>query len=280
MQSILLVDDEIHIRRDLGSRLRSRGYVVHVAEDLERAEKIVYCEKLDYAIVDLKIDWRAEFGGALIASFVKKSQPRAKVIVLTAYPIDDNVRSMFDVEFDGYIEKGGEENYIEAVLRTLEELRNRPDFRKCFVLMPFSATKSCSEDQWSYIFTGMIKPAVERSGFAFACKRSDVPTGSIIEHILDEVNRADLVIADLTDRNPNVFYELGVRHALRDSTILVAQDINDVPFDLRPYAVVVYDWKTDIGRKDFKKRIKRIIESLDGEPSQGASPVRKYLGIN
>lgn len=279
-QSVLLVDDEDHIRRDLGSRLRQQGYDVYVAEDLLRAEKIVYSEKLDYAIIDLKLDWAEEFGGTQLVNFVKKSQPKAKAIVLSAYPMDDQIRSRLEVEIDGYIEKGGPYNFILEVIRTLEDLTRKPEVRKCFVLMPFSSTKSCSEEEWSYIFTGIIKPAVERSGFAFACQRSDAPTGSIIEHILDELNRADLVIADLTDRNPNVFYELGVRHALRDCTILVAQNIADIPFDLRPYAVHVYEWKTETGRRDFRRKIKQVIQSLDGEPSQGASPVRKYLGIN
>jgi nucleoside 2-deoxyribosyltransferase len=52
--------------------------------------------------------------------------------------------------------------------------------------------------------------------------------------------RADLIVADLTGRNPNVFYELGYAHALGKRTLLLTQKIDDVPFDLRHRQLVEY----------------------------------------
>ena len=276
-QVVLLVDDEAHIRRDLGERLRRKSYDVHVAENEEKAKKVILSERLDCAIVDLKIDWQNEFGGAEIVNFLKRNQPKARALVLSAYPLDENIKSKFEVDIDGYVEKGGPDNYIEAVIARLGEFRKRIPSKKCFVIMPFSATESCNEDEWTEIFRTMIRPAVEKAGCGYICERSSAAIGNIIEDILDHLNRADIVIADLTDRNPNVFYELGVRHALRSATILIAQDLKDIPFDLRPYAAQTYKWKLDSDRKLFMKRIKEIIRLIENEPDKAESPVRKYL---
>lgn len=278
-QVVLLVDDEAHIRRDLGDRLRKCGYNIHVVEDAEKAKKVILSEKLDCAIVDLKIDWPSEFGGAEIVNFLKRNQPKARALVLSAYPLDENIRSKFEVEVDGYVEKGGLENYIEAVVARLAEFEDRIPPKKCFVIMPFSTSKSCNEEEWNQIFKTVIRPAVEKAGFGYVCERSAARMGNIIEDILDHLNRADIVIADMTDRNPNVFYELGVRHALRNATILIAQNLDDIPFDLRPYAAHTYNWKLDSDKKLFMKRIKEIISFIESEPIKSESPVRKYLKL-
>ena len=105
--------------------------------------------------------------------------------------------------------------------------------KKCFVIMPVSLTKSCTEDEWTGIFEHMIKPAITGSKLGFECERAKPRTGNFIRDILDGLNRADVVIADLTDRNPNVCYELGIRHTLKNRTILIAQNIDNVPSDLQ-----------------------------------------------
>ncbi|NPA39327.1 MAG: hypothetical protein GXO57_02645 [Thermodesulfobacteria bacterium] len=95
--------------------------------------------------------------------------------------------------------------------------------------MPFSPTKSCSD--WNKVYQ-FIKDAVEGVRLGYQCERSEIRGGLIIKDILDNLYKADLVIADLTDQNPNVFYELGVRHTLSNKTILIAQDISYIPSDL------------------------------------------------
>ena len=147
--------------------------------------------------------------------------------------------------------------------------------------MPFSTTNTCTSDHWIDIFENLIKPAVEKSGFNYECSRADLVIGNIIKNILDRLNKSDVVIADLTDRNPNVFYELGVRHALRNATILISQNIDDIPFDLRQFATVHYDWKTKVGQNNFKVQIKKVLSEIENEPDgpNVISPVREYLQI-
>ena len=276
-QVVLLLDDEENIRRDLGNRLRSKGFSVHTADSAEAAKKIILSERIDCAIVDLVIDWHSEFSGAAIVNFLKRNQPKARAVVLSAYALDDRIRANLEVEIDGYVRKGGTENYITAVLEKLSDLFTSVPPKKCFVIMPFSASKSCTEQQWTEIFDKVIKPAVEKSGYGYVCERSSARIGNIIDDILDSLNRADIVIADMTDRNPNVFYELGVRHALRNATILIAQSLSDIPFDLHPYATQEYGWKLDSEKKAFVKCIRDIVRLIESEPDKAISPVRKYL---
>ena len=66
-------------------------------------------------------------------------------------------------------------------------------------------------------------------------------SGSIMSDIWQFTRKADVVLADVTGRNGNVLYELGLAHAAGKPTILISESINDVPFDLRGLRVLLYD---------------------------------------
>jgi CheY-like chemotaxis protein len=292
MERVLLVDDEIHILDDLGKQLRKRDFAVYTAKTIDDARKIILSEELDYAIIDLKLEISSEVGGIKVVNFAKRNRPKIRTIILSAYPFDhvkeqiesdlrdepDKEKILAEIAED-YVSKGGEKNYIIAILEKLNQFKQIIKKKSCFVIMPFAKTQSCEETEWTEIFKKMIKPAIEDSGYPYVCKRSEALMGNIIENILDELNRADIVVGDLTDRNPNVYYELGVRHALRDSTILISQRIDDIPFDLRSHAIQTYNWRTSDGRKEFKKKIKEIMDLIEQEPKNSISPIRKYLKL-
>ncbi len=143
--------------------------------------------------------------------------------------------------------------------------------------MPFSGTAACTEAEWSEVFDTVIKPAVEEAGLGYECRRSNATRGNIVAQILESLRDGHVVIADLTDRNANVFYELGVRHALKDRTILLAQDRNAIPFDLLPYANHVYNWRTDEGRAEFKRKIRDLLLEIDENPDRPDNPVSDFL---
>lgn len=149
--------------------------------------------------------------------------------------------------------------------------------RTCFVIMPFSTTASCTEEEWTWIFENVFKPAVEGTGLDYECRRSVATRGNIVASILQELNDTYVVLADLTDRNANVFYELGVRHTLKDRTILVAQKKEDIPFDLLAYAYHVYDWKTDKGRAELAEKLAYLLSEIDTNPERPDNPVSDFL---
>jgi hypothetical protein len=149
--------------------------------------------------------------------------------------------------------------------------------KKCFVIMPVSGTKSCTEVEWTGIFEHMIKPAVTGSRLGYDCERAKPLMGAFIRDILEGLNRSDVVIADLTNRNPNVCYELGIRHTLKRRTILIAQNIDDVPSDLRAYWVVNYE-KDLTGAENFKKGVREILREMQKNPEKSDSPVADFVG--
>lgn len=142
--------------------------------------------------------------------------------------------------------------------------------------MPFSSTNRCTSEQWTEIFNNVHKPAVTGSRLGYRCVRSDIRTGAFIKDILMQLNQADVVLADLTDMNPNVFYELGVRHTLKNRTILVSQTMDDVPSDLRQYGVITYE-TTPNGVVEYKKNLNNLLRDIRDDPDRADNPVSDYL---
>lgn len=102
-----------------------------------------------------------------------------------------------------------------------------------FVIMPFHS-------EFDAVYGDLIKAPLEENGHTVN-RADDVATHqSILRNIIQNISGADLVVADLTAQNANVYYELGLAHALRKDTVQIVQDLNDVPFDLRSHNVIVY----------------------------------------
>ena len=105
--------------------------------------------------------------------------------------------------------------------------------RKAFVLMPF-------DSEFDKIFNDLIKPTLEEAGYDVNRADSILNQQTILKDIVRGIAEADLVVADLTSLNVNVFYELGISHALRKHAVLLTQSMEEVPFDLRSYRIIRY----------------------------------------
>lgn len=132
------------------------------------------------------------------------------------------------------------------------------DKPRSFVIMPFA-------DEFDEIFTNIIKPALEEAGYLVTRADSFSDQKNILSDIVSGIATAHLVVADLTQNNPNVFYELGICHALRIPTIMLAQEMNEVPFDLRSYRIFIYE--THFNRiNKLRSMLKDVAEKhLNGE---------------
>ena len=111
------------------------------------------------------------------------------------------------------------------------------------MVMPFS--NKVADDNYKH----SIKIICEE--FDLEVRRSDEIFGTrpIYEDIVHEIQNSSVVIVDITDKNPNVFYELGISHTLKQNrTIVVTQDdFGNMPFDIAHFSIIVY--KNSIGGK-------------------------------
>lgn len=148
----------------------------------------------------------------------------------------------------------------------------------CFVISPIGKDGTEDHSRFKDIFEYIIKKAVKDSGYELRVIRADDinRAGSFIKDILENLHNSFVVIADLTGQNPNVFYELGVRHCLSARTILIAQSIDDIPSDLREYRTVVYDISAK-GAAQFQKRLSEYLEEIYKDPNRIDNPVLDKL---
>ena len=102
-----------------------------------------------------------------------------------------------------------------------------------FVLMPF-------ESGFDDVYQLGIKPACSNVGAYAERVDEQVFQESMLQRIYNQIAKADIIVADMTGRNANVFYEVGYAHALGKVVILLTQNAEHIPFDLKHYSHIVY----------------------------------------
>jgi hypothetical protein len=128
---------------------------------------------------------------------------------------------------------------------------------RCFIVMPFSY-------EWSNDVHRTLSDACQAL-VVQPVRGDDVFTPTdILDDIWHSLNGADFVIADITGRNPNVLYELGIAHTLAKPVLIISRNAADIPIDLSTRRVILYgqsegDWREDLGIK-VAKAIKEILE--------------------
>lgn len=124
-----------------------------------------------------------------------------------------------------------------------------------FVIMPF-------DDDWSDVYELGIKPACAAAGAR--CERVDEQMflENILDRIYGQIEKADFIVAEMTGRNPNVFYEAGYARGVRKPTILLTQRVEDIPFDLRHYPHIVYGSSIATLKTELRKKVKWCVDDM------------------
>lgn len=115
--------------------------------------------------------------------------------------------------------------------------------RTAFVIMPIRSPGTEEHRHFAAIYGDYIRPVLEAASFDVTRADDVARSGAITKDIVERIATADMVVADLTDLNPNVFYELGIRHALKaNGTMMIIDDdrTQNIPFDLSAYRVHKY----------------------------------------
>ncbi|MEO5337167.1 MAG: nucleoside 2-deoxyribosyltransferase [Magnetospirillum sp. WYHS-4] len=153
---------------------------------------------------------------------------------------------------------------------------SEPDPKLCFVISQIGSEDSPEREQADEAFL-LIERAV--SQYNFEVVRADmVPDpGMITRSIMDMIKRADLVIADLTGANPNVYYELAARHAIRKPTIQVALKGTKLPFDIAFIKTIEYDTSSMSAGLKSIERISSVVKHVIDNPVSISNPVSDII---
>jgi hypothetical protein len=121
-------------------------------------------------------------------------------------------------------------------------------------------------------YDSIYQPAIEAAGLK--PKRADdlYRPSTIVNDIWSYTKCAKIVLADLTGKNPNVFYELGLAHALAKPVVLVAESMNDVPFDLRALRIIEYDKNEPRWGDTLRDKVTQSIKEILAAPLASVLP--------
>ena len=146
----------------------------------------------------------------------------------------------------------------------------------CFVIMPISKTiDQHTEEYWKKHFEDFLRPLLEQSGFSVL--RSRPLRGNILTQIITDLVTASVVVADLTDHNPNVFWELGVRQSFKHGTITIAQEGTSLPFDVGMKGTLFYYPQDHLRNAIFGGQFKQALEDCLKHPDTQDSHVLETL---
>lgn len=147
--------------------------------------------------------------------------------------------------------------------------------KTCFIITPIGDEKDEIRRHIDGVINTIITPIME-SDYEIKVAHKLFEAGSINKQIIELIYKSDLVIANLTQTNPNVMYELAFRHTLGKPTIIMAEINTPLPFDVSSERTIFY--KNDIqGAKEAQEELKKYLSHIDYDSGQTTGPIHDYL---
>ena len=149
---------------------------------------------------------------------------------------------------------------------------NSDSEKRCFVISPIGPEHSEIRKNADRLYDIIIEPVTKE--MKYLPSRSDKidESGLITRQIVESILSANLIIADLTCSNANVFYELGMSHTIDTPTILLCQKNPEarVPFDIKDHRFIFYDFENTL---DVKSKLKKQIISIESGSIESYNPI-------
>lgn len=151
--------------------------------------------------------------------------------------------------------------------------------KKCFVIAPIGDESSEIRERSDKVLKHIIKPTVGKCGYeairADEISEPGIITSQIIQHLIND----DLVIADLTGKNPNVYYELAVRHVIKRPIVQVIQSEETIPFDVAGTRTIHFDYHDLDSVANCKRDLLKQINSVEKDPSEVDTPISVAIDL-
>lgn len=158
-------------------------------------------------------------------------------------------------------------------------MTNKQVKKICFVISPIGEVDSDTRKRSDQVLKHIIIAAVEPLGYevirADKISEPGIITHQILQHIVD----SPLVIADLTERNPNVFYELALRHAIRKPLVQLIKNGELIPFDVAATRIIKFDLQNLDSVETAKLEIVAQVKSLEAGKNDTDNPISVSLDL-
>lgn len=151
--------------------------------------------------------------------------------------------------------------------------------KQCFVIAPIGETDSDTRKRSDQILKHVISPAVESCGYKATRADQISEPGMITSQVIQRIVDDPLVIADLTERNPNVFYELAIRHVIRKPLVQIIKKGEQIPFDVAGTRTIHVDHHDLDSVEQSKKEIIAQVQSLEADSSIQETPISVSLDL-
>lgn len=147
----------------------------------------------------------------------------------------------------------------------------------CFVIMPISDQEGYEKGHFARVYQHIIKPACELAGFKPIRADDEVKTNYIVVDIIKKVLESDIVICDLSAKNPNVLYELGIRQSFNKKSVLIKdRKINRI-FDIQGLRTIDYDENLRVD--EVQKSINIIAKTITETYEQSEDEVNSLIQL-
>jgi hypothetical protein len=151
--------------------------------------------------------------------------------------------------------------------------------KSCFFIAPIGAEGSAERNRSDWILKFLVRPAL---GSNYEVVRSDQISqpGSISYQIIQQIAKCDLAVADLTGLNPNVVYELSIRHTLNRPAVQM-MDVNEkLPFDLYGERTIFFKHDDVASLERAKSDLRRFVRETERQDFKSTSPVSRSIDIS
>ncbi|WP_445321756.1 hypothetical protein [Paenibacillus sp. FSL H3-0310] len=155
--------------------------------------------------------------------------------------------------------------------------------KECFVVSPIGEAGSEIRRRADQVLKHVVIPSVVECGFDVEdVVRADTISnpGAITHQIITSIINSDLVIADLTGNNANVYYELAIRHVLRKPYVQICDVNTALPFDVKNQRTIMFDYKDLDSVADAKRLLVEYAKSALAQPDSLMTPIHEGLIID
>ena len=244
VKSVLIVDDQVNWRGLLHELLENE-FDVTVAENYAEALEIISrrADPFHVVVTDMRLEDKqpGNEDGVKLIEYLHTKGNETKTVLLTGYPTIATARKILkQLEAHDYLEKRPSDGSdfdpanFQKTVREAAAAAEADRNKLVFVLMPF-------DEKYKDFYENEIKTTIAAKNLI--CRRVDdfFLSSHIMADIVRCIKEAKFILADFSGRNPNVFFEVGISHAMGKNVLLLTQELEDVPPKLQTVRCLVYE---------------------------------------